>query len=385
MERKCPICGENHKNIIEKIKLNIPKEYRLSSEYNVVSCKKCGFCFADTESNAKDYDYYYKNCNFYYDTEEHDKNTDERNEFIIQLVDKYIFKNSDILNIGIGNCNFEIALKKFGFENIHGIDPDEKSVNRLNQYGLNAQKLSIYDSIPKGLIGKFEAVFLLNTLEHLIDVEKALINIEKYVKEKGFVIISVPDMGTIQNDTTKIPNNFNHEHINYFSRISLMNLFNRFGFKEIEFHSTSIYHGRNNENGLIVIFRKEDNLKAEVKKDIITENAIKLYFDMQYNSPYKDIVDKYIYSQEEIVVWGTGSYVMNLIEKEGLGKCNVSYFIDNNKSRQNILINGKKVYSPKKENLNGKTIFICSMLYSQDIINQIKAMNIECKIINFSD
>ena len=65
--RKCPICKKDEKNIIKKMKFCIPKEYRISSEYNIVSCKHCGFCFADTNSTAADYDYYYKNFNYYVD------------------------------------------------------------------------------------------------------------------------------------------------------------------------------------------------------------------------------------------------------------------------------------------------------------------------------
>ena len=37
--RKCPICKKDEKNIIKKMKFCIPKEYRISSEYNIVSCK----------------------------------------------------------------------------------------------------------------------------------------------------------------------------------------------------------------------------------------------------------------------------------------------------------------------------------------------------------
>ena len=105
---------------------------------------------------------------------------------------------------------------------------------------------------------------------------------------------------------------------------------------------------------------------------------------MQNNTKYKTIIEKYILSQEDIVVWGTGSYVHSLINEYNLGKCNISYFVDNNEARQNILIDGKKIYSPTKENLEGKTIVICSMLYSEDIISQINSMGIDCKIINLS-
>ena len=379
MGRTCPICGENKKDIVKKVKLNIPDKYKLCSEYNVVACNKCGFCFSDTESTKDDFDYYYKNFNFYLDTEE-SESLSVRNQLIINVMKQYLNEESFLLNIGIGNGNFEKELRKQRFNNIYGIDPDKKTVNQLKLKGFEAKQNSIYDEIPKDLVNKFDAVFLLDTLEHLYDLEKAIINLKQYVREDGYIIISVPDIGIIHNDTTKIPNNFNHEHINYFSRISLINLFAKFGLTEVELHSINYKHGKNNENGIVSVFKKEKNIEKKIIKDIVTKNAIKLYLELQENLKPNEIINKYIDSQEEIVIWGTGAYVMDLLANNNLNKCNIAHYVDNNSTRYNKQFNGKLIKAPNREELNGKTIFICAIRHYEDIKKQIDNMNINCNI-----
>lgn len=71
---------------------------------------------------------------------------------------------------------------------------------------------------------------------------------------------------------------------------------------------------------------------------------------------------------------------MNLLANYGLDKCNISCYVDNNKAKQNQYFNGKLINGPSKELLEGKTVFICSMLYSNEIRKQIEDMKIDCNI-----
>ena len=46
----------------------IPEDMPIPSQYDVVSCRQCGFCFADVEANQDDYNLYYRNSNDYSQT-----------------------------------------------------------------------------------------------------------------------------------------------------------------------------------------------------------------------------------------------------------------------------------------------------------------------------
>ena len=65
MSRKCPACGNTQKSIIRKIQMELPAELHLPTQYNVVSCDRCGLCYADTSARLEDYDHYYMTHNSY--------------------------------------------------------------------------------------------------------------------------------------------------------------------------------------------------------------------------------------------------------------------------------------------------------------------------------
>lgn len=380
-ERNCPICECEKKNYINKIKLSTPKEYRLHNNYNIVFCNECGFCYADTKSNKEDFEYYYKNFNTYALDYSDNLTIENNNEVLKKVMKKYINKNYKIINIGIGNGQFEKRLFSLGYSNIVGIDPSIESVKLLTDCGITAKVGSVYDDVSEELQGKFDAVFLKYTLEHLIDPKGALMKLTKYIKEDGIIVISVPDIGMIHNNTTKVLNNFNLEHINYFSRISLKNLFFKVGFGESSKYTITNTYNNQEEYMIMSVFKKDIHKKEKFIKDEITEKSIKTYFALEENNVSKEIIEELIKDKKEVIVWGIGAYTMSLLANDNLERCNIISYVDNNPLKQNTIFNNKKVSLPSKEILEDKTILVCSMLYSSDIKEQILKMNIKCKII----
>lgn len=58
--RHCPICAGRKKKIVKHIKLIVPDDFILPSEYDIVACKNCGFIYNDVP-NSKSFDEYYAN------------------------------------------------------------------------------------------------------------------------------------------------------------------------------------------------------------------------------------------------------------------------------------------------------------------------------------
>lgn len=380
-ERNCPICECEKKNYIKSIKLSIPKEYRLHNNYNIVSCNECGFCYVDTKSSKEDFEYYYKNFNTYALNYSDNLTIENNNEALKKVMKRYINKNHKIINIGIGNGQFEKRLFSLGYSNIMGIDPSSESVKLLTDCGIKAKVGSVYDDVSEELQGRFDAVFLKYTLEHLIDPKGALLQLTKYLKEDGIMVISVPDIGMVHNNTTKILNNFNLEHINYFSRISLKILLFKVGFGESSTYTITNTYNNQEEYMIMSVFKRDKQKKERYIKDEITEKSIKTYLTFEENSVSKEIIEELIKEKEEIIVWGIGAYTMSLLANDNLGKCNIISYIDNNPLKQNTMFNNRKVTLPSKEILEGKTVLVCSVLYANDIKEQILKMNINCKII----
>ncbi|MCI8490147.1 MAG: methyltransferase domain-containing protein [Lachnospiraceae bacterium] len=368
-ERNCPVCGESHSEVLQRIDMVIPEDYHLPNYYNVVVCSRCGMVYADTKATMEDYDWYYTHCNFYGDDSKDDNSY--RYHMVKEILMQYCKKDFAMLDIGAGNGRFEIALKKHGYYTITGVDPSIESVRRLEDAGVRSYVWNIYSQILNGEEHKYDCIFLFEVAEHLLFPSSGIENVKRLLKEEGFFIISVPDYSKIgENTDYDVPNYFNLEHINYFSEISLDNLMNNYGMQKIAC--------KNVGEDLIQCY-KNGSSSVKLRKDNITRKAVSSYFHFQEGKKKKTarIIEKLKQTQEEVVIWGTGSYVMSLFAATELLDCRIIGFIDNNKIKQGREIYGYTIYTP--EFLIGRklTVLICSMLNSKDIQMQLEQMGTE--------
>lgn len=372
LHRCCPICKLRDVDVIENIQMDVPKAYHLPDSYNIVVCKNCGMVYADTAASMEDYDWYYTNYNFYGDDSKDDNS--ERYEWVKNLLEGYLTKQSALLELGAGNGRFEVALKKNGYNNITGTDPSRESVERLCAAGINAYVANIYSDVSEQECGKYDAVFLFEVAEHLLMPQKAIANIALLLKADGYFMISVPDYSMIADEANCIPNYFNLEHINYFSEASLDYLMAQYNMKRVD--------QRRIGEDLIQVYQKTDE-KIEVRKDLKTQTAVMKYLEKQKKriAQIENVIDKLCQEQEEIVIWGTGSFVMSLFATTTLKNCRIAGFVDNNKIKQGRKIYGYEIYRPEYLKKTKCTVVICSMLYGNQIKTQIEEMHTDNKII----
>lgn len=66
-ERKCPICGTSEGEVLHKQHFVLPEGHPLSDGYDVVSCVKCGFVYADTTATQDDFECFYTKFSKYED------------------------------------------------------------------------------------------------------------------------------------------------------------------------------------------------------------------------------------------------------------------------------------------------------------------------------
>jgi 2-polyprenyl-3-methyl-5-hydroxy-6-metoxy-1,4-benzoquinol methylase len=144
-------------------------------------------------------------------------------------------KNTTILDIG---CGWGLALQYFknkGMDSF-GFDPAIEAIEYGKKKGLNLKHAGLQSmDVFKGK--KFDIITMLNVLEHLADPISALKQIKKLINKDGILVIDVPndfnDFQTVGrtvhdlNDWWVAPPN----HLNYFSRDSLVKLLKHLGFK----------------------------------------------------------------------------------------------------------------------------------------------------------
>lgn len=133
---------------------------------------------------------------------------------------------------------------------------------------------------------------------------------------------------------------------------------------------------------LIQLYRKEG--KAEtLGKDTVTEMAVRGYFSRQKNrgAYIEEMIESLRKEEKDLVIWGTGSYVMNLFATTSLPRCNIIGFVDNNKLKQGRDMYGYKIYSPDYLKDKECTVLICSMLNGEQIKKQLEEMHTKNMIV----
>lgn len=223
MMRNCPICGGKKGEPIKRIYMTLPEGITLPGQYDIVSCAGCGFCYADTSAKKEDYDAYYIQYNSYSGIEENQEDIISKAP-ILEVVKKNLKTEDRVLDIGFGNGLLLRNLREQGYQNLFGLDPSEYSVRNLEKQGIECALGTVYDRVGY-LENSFDAVIMTTVLEHLFDPKRAVECAFSYLKDGGYLIISVPDYSLCYTVQFSIPNQFNQEHINYFSEASLLNLF----------------------------------------------------------------------------------------------------------------------------------------------------------------
>ena len=204
-------------------------------------------------------------------------------------IKKNLSKNTSILDIG---CGWGLALEFFKKKGMtcYGFDPSIEAVEYANKNKLNVKHAGIKNmDVFEGK--KFNIITMLNVLEHLSDPILALKQIKKILNKNGILIIDVPnDFNEFQLIGNKLHDLKNWwvappNHLNYFSKDSLVKLLKSIGFKikicEASFPlEMFLLFGENyvgNKNLGKVCHKKRVNFEKNIRKYKKTDLLKKFY------------------------------------------------------------------------------------------------------------
>lgn len=382
--RGCPICNSDRGYYLDEIKGVTEEENCLPKQYTIVCCRDCGFTFADMEASQDDFDRYYAGLNIYSEAEGLRINKARYPQwynFIYDSIRKHINKSAKVIDIGCGGGEFLFFLRERGHENLYGLDPSNASVLNLINKGIVGKVGSIFDDIPNGYEREFDLVISIAVIEHIYDLNKYVQQLIKYLKSDGYLLIIAPAVEGFKDYICPKPNYFNQEHINYFSKYSLDNLFGKYGIKRcnesaifLNGHEKALYYlGQSNSNE----YRPEDD---EVSRKSI-EFYLKQWRQKQSEQSYE--IEKILLSDKRIVIFGCGQYTKQLLAQYPELMEKIKYFVDNNTTKQGTHMCNKEVYSLERLMADEEeiTVCICSMVNKQDILEQLIDKKLNKKII----
>jgi len=387
--RSCPVCASVKCESLGNQKFAIPKGHPLPQEYNIVSCRRCGFVYADTPAIQENYNKYYREFSKYEDLKISSGGGINKWD-LIRLRDATGFisrflknKSRSILDIGCANGGLLSELKKRGYSNLYGIDPSPKCVSNVNKLGIKASRGDIFSVTKNVKERKFGCIILSHVLEHICDLNLAINNTASILDKDGMLYIEVPDAANYSECHVVPYYYFDCEHINHFDIAALDNLLLSKGFERLGFREKRLRFINKFYPVISAVYLKNpvSSVRA-VSPDFRTKNIVKRYIAESMKKNTYPQISKLIKGRQEIVVWGAGSFTLRLMENNKLAQCNIKCFVDNDAKKYGSSINNIPICPPLEilNNFRGP-ILICSALYSKEIVIQIKRMGLDNEIV----
>ncbi len=384
LSRNCPICESDHGQVLHNQKFQLAERNFLPFSYDVVWCAKCGFIFADTSATQKEYDRYYRDLSKYESTKiasgsgvtEYDLNRLEQTaKAIVQF---FPDKTSRILDVGCANGGLLSELKKFGYDNLSGLDPSPTCVDLVNKKGLHGKLGGIFTE--NNFNERFDGILLTHVLEHMYDVRRAVDILLSWLENGGKLYVEVPDAERYKDFFITPYYFFDVEHINHFDKDAFINLFKIYdgAILKVEQKDMTV-SAENKYPAVYAVFQKFSDEVQTTFEPIMSSVAKESVLDHIAKSASASInptFEKLVVDQEPVIVWGAGQATQRLLQNTNLGDANILFFVDNDENKYGSVIKGKKVISPNEIGQTNATICICSALHSKEILTQIKNMKI---------
>ncbi len=144
----------------------------------------------------------------------------------INLIESFLSKKGNILDIGAGTGDFLTVAKKNNW-NVSGIEPNTSAIELAQKKGVALDQTTL---IFKD--NEFDVITMWHVLEHVPDLDQQIKEIKRILKKGGYAFIAVPNFKSYDANYYKefwaaydVP-----RHLWHFSKNSIEKLFSREGF-----------------------------------------------------------------------------------------------------------------------------------------------------------
>ena len=296
---------------------------------------------------------------------------------------------SQIIDVG---SNDGIALKPFkdlGFKNILGIEPAKNLAEIANKSGIK----TIQGFLDKDLIRKIneraDIILASNVFAHVDDINSMSECFFSLLKKDGVLIIEVQYLLNTLSDCTF--DNIYHEHVNYWSILSLKNFFKKqeaklFKVEKINTHGGSIRvyvtkdKNKKTEKSVEEFLNKEKQLGLD--RFEVYENFSKKVYQIK-NNVIKNITDLKN-NKNTIVGYGSPAKATTALNFYNISK-EIDFIIEDNTLKQEKFLPGVKIPIKNKKFLKNKSDYL--LVLAWNFFEDIKKNNkdLATRIISIKD
>jgi SAM-dependent methyltransferase len=373
--RFCPVCGSADRKLLFHQSFEQFGSTSFISGYDVVICKDCGAGFADGIPPQFVFDNYYRDLSKYEDQAHHDEPPPVEPRFrdIACLIAPFIpAPESHILEIGCATGGLLKALRDLGFLRLQGCDPSPSCVLSAKKfYDIPGFAATIFTVPPPN--EPYDFLILTGVMEHIRDLDRAIEMFHLLVRKGGRVYLEVPDASRYESGIDAPFQEFSIEHINFFSKMSLVNLMQARGFRLIEAgHTVRPLH----EVTCPCTYGVFENWyePIAIEPDTVTEFGLKSYIEgcTSEDARIHNTIQQSLLPGEQMIVWGVGTHTLRLLAVGGLDIGKIALFVDSNPKYQHHQLRGVPIIDPKQLKIRPEPILISSRSSQQAIQDQIR-------------
>ncbi len=376
--RDCPICGDNVRILLYQQRFHALPEGSPSQGYDVVVCSHCGFAFADRIPPQAVFEDYYERLSraegSYTGSGDSQFDTLRFNQIADHILASIADKNLRIIDIGCSRGGLLAQLRQRDFHNISGLDPAPSCAKFVHElYNVPVATGTMLNND----LGEhnFDLVILIGVLEHVPNLKDAMQRLQKITSDNAYVVAEVPDAEAFHRWPDAPFQEFSIEHINFFARQSLTNLFSQFGFAPIDVQQLSRHMSKTTVMpSVYALYRKDSRIKPDLVVDTQTEPALRQYIQRSAEEELRiaKTLETLAAAHRRLDVWGAGTHTLHLLETTALARCNIAAYIDSSPKLQGQQLNGRPILAPAAILERSEPILISSRVYQDDIIHQIR-------------
>jgi len=294
-----------------------------------------------------------------------------------KYISKYgLDKDSLVVDIGSNDGVALIPLKEKGIP-VLGVEPARNVADIAKKNGIPTINNYFNDDVVEQIneiYGKVDVLTASNMFAHSDFLEEITKNVFRVLKQKGTFIVEVQYLLDTLRDLTF--DNIYHEHVNYWSVLSISSFFERLGFFVVDVEHIDTHGG-----SIRVYVEREDTNKTEnvdkfIKKELdYGLNTIECYEDFAqrvkkaketFLRKIKSIKDR----NETVVGYGSPAKATTTLNYFGVTSDDISYIIEDNKLKWNKYLPGVTIpIQPKKFDKLPDNIIIMAWNYDKEIRN----------------
>lgn len=373
--RACPVCAARAGEELFDNRIATCAGYDFSTP--VVRCTDCDCAYAGRALRPEDLNRYYTILSKY-DTLKSRGDISlldrERATQAIEFLAPVLGSIHSVIDVGCSTGVFLNALREAGVQSVFGIDPAAHApatAQAIFSVPVGQAQAERYDRY-----GEHDLVCLMAVLEHLLDPKQLLSRIARQLKDRGRVLIEIPDAGAFDRPGDGRPleafGEFSNEHINY---LSISDVARLAGAVDLEIERWRCVRFASCFPGLFVLLRRGPGRTLPAPDALSTEGransreAVPRYIER--SGQMMQEIERRLHAActEPVLVYGAGNHTARLMSQSAtLRSIGVAAVFDRNRHLQGKTIGGAPILDPERlRDFAGLTIVISTFNARREI------------------